>query len=423
MSTTSLDSFSTIGINHWLAPIEIREQFSLSNQQQLLLLDDAKSRGIESLLVYSTCNRTELFARNCSGEILAELLVAYSKGTTEQFKTFGFETYGEDAAKHLYKVAVGLDAQILGDLQIIKQIKTAYEDSRSLGIVDGMMHRLVQSVFKAHKQIRTETNLGEGSASVASAAVRFAQNNIQNLREKRVLLVGTGKIGKITCKNLVTLGLSEITLINRNSDRAADLADKFNINYQSFDYLPEAIAKADLIIVATGATTPILTKSHFDDIEITTPKILLDLSVPRNIDPEIDTLQGIRLANMDDLGNETDEAWKKRKASVPLAHQIIRSELQEYRNWLSDQKIVPTIKALNKKLQSIREEELKRFQNQVSDAEFKKVELLTHRIVNKIAGRSIELLKDDSPNQDQISELVKTMFNLDLEEEQLDNAE
>ncbi|NCQ12218.1 MAG: glutamyl-tRNA reductase, partial [Bacteroidetes bacterium] len=182
-----LKDFTCIGVNHWSAPVIIREKFSLSEKRKAELYEKAKSLHIKQLIVVSTCNRTELFAKDCETSELIDLFVLFTDGTVSDFDEFGFETFGEDAVRHLFEVAVGLDAQILGDLQIIKQVKESYEASKLAGLCSSDLHRLMQIVFKSHKRIRKETDLGIGTASVASAAVQFAQHHFKNFAEKHVV--------------------------------------------------------------------------------------------------------------------------------------------------------------------------------------------------------------------------------------------
>jgi len=229
------------------------------------------------------------------------------------------------------------------------------------------------------------------------------------------LLIGTGKIGKVTCKNLVSLGARKVTLINRTRDRAEFVADRFNLEVAGMEVLPEQIAEADLVIVATGAKEPVLTMEHMQpSIDRSAFKVLLDLSVPRNIDPEIGALEFVDLANMDFLSDVTDQAYRKREKNIPLVKKIVDDELTDYRNWLSKQKVVPTIKALTNKFDAIRDEEFEFFKNKISDSDRDKVENLTRRIVNKIAAYSIEHLRDHHESE-QVTRVVNDMFKLEAE--------
>lgn len=411
-----ISDFCAVGINHWEASIDVRERFSLTDQQKKDLIQGAKREGISSLFVVSTCNRTEIFAQDISAQELIRLLVTYSNASLEEFHNYGFEKEGQRAAEHLFQVAVGLDSQILGDLQVVSQVKEAYELACDLDAVDGELHRLMQHVFRAHKRSRNETSLGEGAATTAYAAVKFAVETFDNLKDKNILLVGTGKIGKVTCKNLINLGAKKLTLINRTRDRAEFVADRFDLKVAAMENLSQEIAGADLIIVATGAQKPVVT---LDDMKpsILNPdfKVMVDLSVPRNIDPEIGDLDFVDLANMDFLTDVTDEAYRKREENIPLVKKIIDDELTDYKNWLSKQKVVPTIKALTNKFDSIREDEFEFFKNKISDTDKEKVENLTRRIVNKIAAYSIEHLRDHHES-DQVAQVVNDMFKLETKE-------
>jgi len=408
-----ITDFCSVGVNHWEATIDVRERFSLKKSQKKKLIEGAKREGINSLFVVSTCNRTEIFAQDVTPQELIRLLVTYSNASLDEFHNYGFEKEGQQAVEHLFQVTVGLDSQILGDLQVVKQVKEGYELASEMDAVDGELHRLMQHVFRAHKRSRNETSLGEGAATTAYAAVKFAVKTFDNLKDKNILLVGTGKIGKVTCKNLINLGARKLTLINRTRERAEFVADKFDLQVADMEYLPEKIAEADLIIVATGAKEPVIT---LDDMKpsLLDPhfKVMVDLSVPRNIDPQIGEMEFIDLANMDFLTDVTDEAYRKREENIPLVKKIIEDELTDYKNWLSKQKVVPTIKALTNKFDSIRENEYDFFKNKISDTDKEKVENLTRRIVNKIAAYSIEHLRDHHESE-QVTKVVNDMFKLE----------
>ncbi|MDR8392475.1 glutamyl-tRNA reductase [Aliifodinibius sp. S!AR15-10] len=410
-----LADFSVIGVNHWEAAIEVREKFSLSDQQKENLIDGALREGIESLFVVSTCNRTEIFAKDTAPEELIRLLITYSDASLDEFHRYGFEKVGRAAVDHLFQVTVGLDSQILGDLQIVNQVKEGYEFAAGKDAVSGELHRLMQHVFRAHKRSRNETSLGEGAATTAYAAVQFAMKTFDSLTDKNILLVGTGKIGKVTCKNLVSLGAKKVTLVNRTRDRAEFVADKYDLEVADYDDLPSQIDESDLIIVATGASEPVIT---LEDMELSRQdgrfKVMLDLSVPRNIDPEVGSLDFVDLANMDFLADVTDEAYQKREENIPLVKKIIDDEITDYQNWLSQQKVVPTIKALTSKFESIREDEFDFFKNKIKDSDRDKVENLTRRIVNKIAAYSIEHLRDHHESE-QVTKVVNDMFKLETD--------
>jgi glutamyl-tRNA reductase len=410
------NDFTLIGINHWEAPVEVREKFSLDDSRKRLFLDGARREGISSIFIVSTCNRTEIMAAGATTRELIRLLTTYSNGNLDDFHKYGFELEGQRAIEHLFKVATGLDSQILGDLQIVKQVKEGYELSGREQMISGEMHRLMQHVFRAHKRSRNETSLGQGAATVAYAAVRFAVQTFENLNHKNILLVGTGKIGKVTCKNLINLGASKLTLINRTRDRAEFIADRFNLEVADMSRLPEQIAEADLVIVATGATEPVIRPEHMQpSMENPKFKVMLDLSVPRNIDPNVATLDFVDVANMDMLGDVTDEAYKKREEEVPLVKKIIEQEISDYQLWINEQRVVPTIKALTRKFESIREDEFEFFKNKITSNDHEKIDNLTRRIVNKIAAYSIEHLRDHHQSEE-VAKMVADMFKLESDD-------
>lgn len=416
MITPTTKDFTLIGINHWDAPVEVREKFSLDESRKRLFLDAARREGIQSIFIVSTCNRTEVIANGASTQELIRLLTNYSDGNLDEFHKYGFELDGYRAIEHIFRVATGLDSQILGDLQIVKQVKEGYELASKEGVVSGEMHRLMQHVFRAHKRSRNETSLGHGAATVAYAAVKFAAQTFESLANKNILLVGTGKIGKVTCKNLINLGASKLTLINRTRNRAEFVADRFNLEVADMDRLPEQIAEADLVIVATGSSEPVIRPEHMGpSMENPKFKVMLDLSVPRNIDPNVARLDFVDVANMDMLGDVTDEAYRRREEEVPLVKKIIEQELSDYQLWINEQRVVPTIKALTRKFESIREEEFDFFKNKIGANDQEKIDNLTRRIVNKIAAYSIEHLRDHHESED-VAKMVTDMFKLESEE-------
>jgi glutamyl-tRNA reductase len=408
-----LEKFTTIGINHHQADVEVRERFSLSSQEQRELLLDAKRQGIPGVMVISTCNRTEIFARTSDAELLSILLVKHSRGMMEEFREFGFIRHGEAAVKHFFRVAVGLEAQILGDLQIIKQVKESYQLSVDCDCVDSVMHRFMQSITRTHKRSRTETSLGMGAATTAYAAVQMAKTELKSFRDKKVLLIGAGKIGKVTCKNLISLGATDVTVINRNTNRAEELGGRFQIKVGDIDRLDVELAKADLVIVATGAPLPIILKKHF---ELADPeggqKLIIDLAVPRNVSPDVESFKFIKLINMDMLSDALDETLRERQANIPLVEQIISEEFEQFCIWLSELSVVPTIRALNDKFDEIRKTELARFQYKMDEEVLAHMDNLTRRIVNKIVAHSIEHLKENQGRNAEVTRVIQDMYKI-----------
>ncbi|MCH8525180.1 MAG: glutamyl-tRNA reductase, partial [Balneolales bacterium] len=307
---------------------------------------------------------------------------------------------------------------ILGDLQIIKQVKTAYDRAGDFNMLDGVMHRCIQSIFRAHKRSRTETSLGSGAATTAYAAVQAAKHEMDNLRDKRVLLIGTGKIGKVTCLNLINMGVKQVTLLNRSAQKAERLAERFQVDVAPLSDLHEKLPYADLVIVATGAQEPIITADQVSQIRADgkhQPLVMMDLSVPRNIDPAVGQMDGVRLINMDMLNDRLDATYREREANIPLVEDIITEEINDFKRWLSEQRVVPTIRALTAKLEDIRSAEMERYTKRFSSSEGQHAEQLTRRIVNKILAYSIDHLKEQHEHDDHIARVVQDMFKIEVE--------
>ncbi|MFW6346979.1 MAG: glutamyl-tRNA reductase [Cyclonatronaceae bacterium] len=407
-----LEKFITVGINHQQADVVVRECFSLNWQQQQAMLADAREQGIGGMLILSTCNRTEIFATSSDAELLCILFVKHAGGSMQQFQEHGFIKHGEDAVRHIYRVAVGLEAQILGDLQIIKQVKEAYKLSADMGMADATLHRLMQSISRTHKRSRNETDLGVGAASTAYAAVQLAKRSMEKLTGKKVLLIGAGKIGKVTCKNLIAMGASDVTVINRNMTKAERLSMRFPVEVAPMKNIDIEIARADLIIVATGAPHAVINLGHLDLCNPDGPvKMMIDLSVPRNIAQEVGRLPFIDLVNMDMLSDTLDETFREREANIPLVEQIITESFEDFCSWLSQLRVVPTIKALNSKFDSIRKQELARFKHKLADDTMSEVDHLTERIVNKIVAHSIQHLRENQ-GRDDIARVIQEMYKI-----------
>ena len=215
-----MDKFFVVGLNHWKAPVDVREKFSIEKEKQLDLLDRLRGRGYKDVILLSTCNRSELYLRGASFEEVAPMYVEHSQGTLDEFARFHFSSGSEAAVRHFFRVSAGLDSRILGDQQIISQMKLAWKQSCELELTTSFSHRLMQLASEAHKMIRNETDLGSGTASIASAATAYLRERVPSLTDKRILVVGAGKIGTVTLKNLQSLGAKEIFVMNRKPERA-----------------------------------------------------------------------------------------------------------------------------------------------------------------------------------------------------------
>ncbi|HJU45934.1 MAG TPA: glutamyl-tRNA reductase, partial [Chitinophagaceae bacterium] len=307
--------------------------------------------GISSLFILSTCNRTEIYGFAEEADQLIQLLCSQTNGNAPTFKKLAYIKEGLKAVEHLFHVGAGLDSQILGDYEIVGQIKQAVKYSRDRRFIGPSMDRLVNAVLQASKVIKNQTELSGGTVSVSFAAIQCIKEKIKNIAGKRILLLGTGKIGRNTCKNLIDyLGTKNITLINRTEARAFELAGALELSYAPYGELQVQAAKADIIIVSTNATQPTLLKEHLAGRG---EKLVIDLSIPYNVEASAQELPGVTLVNVDELSKLKDETLAKRRAEVPKARKIITSHIAEFVRWSNMRRNVPLLQALKSKLKEI----------------------------------------------------------------------
>lgn len=415
MSQQKTTHFYAIGLSYKKADAKMRGRFSLSDEAKKNLLTQAKTNGIESLIVISTCNRTELYGFAEHPFQLINLLCQNTKGTVEAFQNIAYVYKQKQAINHLFRVGCGLDSQILGDFEIISQIKHAAKLSKKTNLLNAFTERLINSVIQASKRIKTETELSSGATSVAFAAVQYIMNTVEAISNKNILLFGTGKIGRNTCENLVKhTKNSHITLINRTKARAQAIAGKFNVVVKDFEDLQAEINASDVIIVATGAQTPTVNKTL---ITSTKPKLILDLSIPKNVDDNVKTLNHVTLMHMDDLAKITDHTLQKRKTFVPKAEAIIEEVKTEFNAWLNTLKLVPTIQAIKHKLTDYKNAELNLQRKKIDNFNEAQAELISNNIVQKITNQFAHHLKEDQNTLNESLELIKQIFQLNIETE------
>lgn len=403
--------FYAIGLSYKKADAEIRGHFSLDENTQLNLLNQAKENGIESLIVTSTCNRTEIFGFAEHPFQLIQLLCDNTKGTVEEFRKVAYVYKNNEAITHLFRVGSGLDSQILGDFEIISQLKKSAKLSRKYNLLNAFIERLVNSVIQASKRIKNETEISSGATSVSFASVQYILKQVENVSDKNILLFGTGKIGRNTCENLVKHTKNEhITLINRTKNKAEAIAGKFNLIVKEYSDLQEEINASDILIVATGAQNPTVDK-HL--IQSNKELLILDLSIPKNVNKNVSDLSNVTLVHLDDLSQITDETLENRKAHIPLAENIIEEIKAEFNSWLETRKFAPTIKALKHKLLDFKAAELDTQRKKISNFNEEQAELISNNIIQKITNHFAHHLKDDNISTNESLELIKKVFQLE----------
>lgn len=401
--------FYTIGISYKTADLSTRGQFSLSNEQCVSLLKEAKEKGIKEILINTTCNRTEIYAYAEHPYQIIKLLCAHSGGELSVFEQLGFILKNEEAIHHIFKVGTGLDSQILGDFEIIGQLKQGFYRSKKLGLVNGFSERLVNAVIQASKRIKTETKISTGATSVAFASVQYIIQNIEAISDKNILLFGTGKIGRNTCENLIKHTENDhIVLINRTHEKAKNIAGKFNVLVKEYGELPTEIRKADVMIVATGAQLPTVAK---DIIHTEKPLLILDLSIPSNVHENVKNLEHVKVVNLDTLSQITNKTLEERKKHLPHAEEILREIEAEFSQWLHDRQYAPTLRALKAKLTAQQTAEIKareRKQNLPEEAT-----LVSDQMIQKITGQLANFLKENPAKASDALNIFKDVFQLD----------
>lgn len=403
--------FYAVGLSYKKADADIRGAFSLDTSDKTRLLEQAAKEGIESLIVTSTCNRTEIYGFAEHPFQLIKLICENSQGTVEAFQNVGFVYKNQEAINHLFRVGTGLDSQILGDFEIISQLKSSFAESRSYGLINTYMDRLINSVIQASKKIKNETEISSGATSVSFASVQYIIKNVENIGDKNILLFGTGKIGRNTCENLVKHTKNEhITLINRTKEKAEKLAGKLNLIVKDYSELHLELQKADVVVVATGAQNPTIDKAI---LNLKKPILILDLSIPKNVNEDVKDLEGVTLIHMDHLSQMTDETLENRRKHIPAAEAIIAEVKEEFIVWAKARKFAPTIHALKAKLNAIKTAELNFQSKKIADFNEEQAEIISNRIIQKITTHFANHLKDDNTMVDESIEWIEKVFQIE----------
>lgn len=409
-NTSKHHYFYSVGLSYKKADAEIRGKFSLDAAAKTRLLEQAKSEGIESLIVTSTCNRTEIYGFAEHPFQLIKLICENSQGSVEEFQKVGFVYKNQEAISHMFRVGTGLDSQILGDFEIIAQIKSSFSQSKSLGLANTFMERLVNAVIQASKKIKTDTEISSGATSVSFAAVQYIIKNVEDIGNKNILLFGTGKIGRNTCENLVKHTKNEhITLINRTKSKAEKLAGKLNLIVKDYSELHLELQKADVVVVATGAQNPTVDKAI---LNLKKPLLILDLSIPKNVNKDVEEIEDVTLIHMDYLSQITDETLENRKKHIPAAEAIIEDIKEEFITWTKGRKFAPTINALKAKLNAIKNSELDFQSKKISNFNEEQAEIISARIIQKITTHFANHLKDDDTILDESIEWIEKVFKI-----------
>ncbi len=343
-----INQFFVAGINYKKTDAAIRGEFAINADQYASILQKAAAAGLQELFILSTCNRTEIYGLAPDVNTLINLLCSETVGDADTFRQLCYIKNADEAIQHIFAVGAGLDSQILGDYEIVGQMKLAVKFAREKGFIGAFTERLFNTVLQASKAIKNTTSLSDGTISVSFAAIQFLKEQFTDTHNKKIVLLGTGKIGRNTCKNLVDyLDTKDITLINRTEEKAVLLANELGLKTAAFDELGKEVSEADIVIVATHSDKAVITR---ESLLHSGAKVLIDLSIPNNIEPSVNTLAHIKLANVDDLSMINDKTLRLRQAEVPKALQIIDTHFAEFREWFILRRHVPVLRAVKQKL-------------------------------------------------------------------------
>jgi glutamyl-tRNA reductase len=416
-------SFHLIGVNHKSAPVEVRERLAISDSR----LPDALKRfthhpGVDEGLILSTCNRVELLAQTRNGGAdLRAFLREYFQLDDSTLDPHLYEYREQEAVRHLFRVASSLDSMVLGEAQILGQVKEAYATARAVGAVQSQLDRLLTRAFVVAKRVRSETAVGSSAVSVASVAVELAKKIFGSLNGKHVYLVGAGKMSELAARHLLAHGAESIFVSNRTYDRAIRLAHQFNGQAIEFSRLHDTCDRGDIVITSTGSPHAIFRRKHgeiFLSRRKNRPMFFIDIAVPRDVDPEMNKLDGIFVYDIDDLQQAVASHVADRQKEAELADNIINVEVERFHARLQALEVVPTIVSLQDHLETIRQAEIDRVRGRLgplSPEQELAVDALTRGIVNKIMHTPISTLKTAARESEAttIIEVVRRLFNLE----------
>lgn len=400
-----------VGLSYKKADVKVRSAFSITKKNQRLLLQDAKKKGLDGIIVLSTCNRTEITGFAKHPFELISLLLKYSKGTVEDFTDVSYVYKNKDAINHLFNIATGLDSQILGDYEIVSQLREAFKIAKEENTINTYLERLINSALQASKEVKSTTKLSSGTTSVAYAAIQYLVKNVPNYNNKKILLYGLGSIGKNTCKNIIEYTNNKhITLINRTFEKLQEFKNNHPlVKIAPHKNLDKEIEKADVLVVATGSSKTTINKNN---IPSNKKLLILDLSMPENVSAEVSTLEKIQLVNVDELSKITDKTIEIREQEIPKAKKIIKKHKIEFSEWLSNRKYIPAVNALKTSLLGMQNDEINFHSKKIKDFNIEQAEAITSRMINKITTRFIQHLKDEETSVDQSINVIGKMFNL-----------
>ncbi len=415
-----------LGLNHKTAPVEIRERLAFSEER----LEEALKRlkgveGIKEGLILSTCNRVELLvvARDYHAGVngVKRFLSDYHNIPIPEFEKYLYVYDTDEAIKHIFRVASGLDSMVVGEPQIFGQIKEAYARACKAKTSEIILNRFLHKTFQVAKRVRTETTIGERAVSVSYVAVELAKKIFENLEDKSVMLIGAGEMSELATKHLISSGVRRIIIANRTYERAVEQAEKYNGYPIKFEEIYYYLREVDIVISSTGSRSYILKHNDISDVmklRKNKPMFFIDIAVPRDIDPLVNEINNVYLYDIDDLQGVVSTNIKEREKEAIKAERIIEHEYRQFNKWLGSLSLTPVITSLRNRMEAIRRKEVEKTLSkfkEFDETHRKALDILTTSIINKILHYPITNLKKEAENPEGgiYIEAIRKLFALD----------
>ncbi|MEH2077370.1 MAG: glutamyl-tRNA reductase [Nostoc sp.] len=425
-------NIAVVGLSHKTAPVEVREKLSIPEPQiESAIAQLASYPHIDEVAILSTCNRLEIYIVTSEADQgireITQFLAEYSKLPVLSLRQHLFMLLHDDAVMHVMRVAGGLDSLVLGEGQILAQVKTTHKLGQQYNGIKTILNRLFKQALTAGKRVRTETSIGTGAVSISSAAVELAQIKVANLAACRVVILGAGKMSRLLVQHLLSKGAVEISIVNRSRDRAQELAKLFpqqQIQIHPLSEMMTVIADSDLVFTSTSATEPILDRAKLEMVlEVQRSLMLFDISVPRNVHADVNELENVQAFNVDDLKAVVAQNYESRRKIAQEAEKLLEEEVEAFDIWWRSLETVTTISCLRNKVETIREQELEkalsRLGSEFAEKHQEVIEALTRGIVNKILHDPMVQLRSqqDVEARRRCMQTLQMLFNLDAGEQ------
>lgn len=422
-------SILVLGLNHKTATVDIRERLAFNGQKLEEGIASLKNLPeINEIAILSTCNRVEIYASakdsENSIEAIIDFLSKFHAINRDKFEKTLYFFSESDAVRHIFRVASSLDSMIIGEPQILGQLKDTFDFALNKKTTGAILNRLMKKAISTAKRVRTETKIAEHAVSISYAAVELAKKIFKELSGRSFMLLGAGEMAELAARHLVNNGVTDVKVVNRTYDRGCELAKDFNGKAVRFEDLLKELVSTDIVICSTGASDYVLKKEQMQRImkeRRYNPVFLIDISVPRNIDPDINDLDNVYLYNIDDIQEVVDTNLLERKKEAEKAEKIIDEEIEKFIKWMSTLNSVPLIISIRQKAEAIKEEELEKFRHKFPNLDKEKldaVEYLASAITNKLIHSPTVALRENSEDKELLTTVVKKLYGINGEEDE-----